>query len=270
MNEIEALHTAARRYCLDEGRRWRERYADLQRGREQRVPYSYSRRDLDTFPRYHVLDAIRVDIELYVPADFASPTEAVDTLVIAAETAESLFTRPDGPIESRAIEEERAKAVAHFRSLGEEDLRAIRPLPYRRTLGTSEAEDLRRRLAVAWEANDNYWYPLVRIERRDVRAFHARAFLADGGGRHLRLALRHHGLGNVFALREIDRSFEVKGTTVEWIYDFEETFWTDDNLDWVVYASHDDSLAVGGWLLGDLQSSWPDCRRHAWLTTFDT
>ena len=47
--EKEALHTAARRYCIERRRFWVERYIELRRGRDQPV-HGYSAKDYPTFP----------------------------------------------------------------------------------------------------------------------------------------------------------------------------------------------------------------------------
>ncbi len=73
----------------------------------------------------------------------------------------------------------------------------------------------------------------------------------------------------MFALREWQHHWEVGLESVEWLYDGEETFWLDHKLDWVVYASHENSITVGGWLLAELQSSWTDWRDRVWTTPFD-
>jgi hypothetical protein len=47
--EKEALHMAARRYCIERRRFWVERYIELRRGREQPV-HGYSTKDYATVP----------------------------------------------------------------------------------------------------------------------------------------------------------------------------------------------------------------------------
>lgn len=94
VSAVEALHTAARRYCADRAALWSSRYADLQAGeaRERRrsgtpepTTYAYSTEALATFPRYNVLYAIQAAVEAFTPADFASLDEARELLAAWAE-----------------------------------------------------------------------------------------------------------------------------------------------------------------------------------------
>ncbi len=267
MKDVEALHTAARRYCIERHKYWRELYGDLQKGREHPRSSGYTAKDLDTFPRYLVMDAIRVEIEGFVPGDFPSCEDALEMLVTAIATADSASTISDEKVTKRAIEEERERAVAYLRKLGPSDLATIEALPYRRTLGQREAKELQTRLRDEWGVT-GYWYPLEEIERTDAEAFRDQHFLDEGADGHLRRALEQRGVEKVYALREWEPHWEGGPECVDCIDYGAETFWFDNNLDWIVYVSHEGSIAVGGWLLSELQASWPDWRDHLWTMPF--
>src|SRR3712207_3498722 len=128
MEEIEALHTAARRYAGARAAEWERRYSVLQ-AREDRVwraaaarartAYGYSDEALAIFPRYNVLHAIQAAVEAFTPADFASLDDAREQLARVAISAENLLTRPpQGEIERGVMDEERALFVTYLRSLG--------------------------------------------------------------------------------------------------------------------------------------------------------
>ena len=267
MHEIEALHTAARRYCLARHQLWTTRYADLRRGREHRVPYSYTRQDRDTFPRYHVMDAVRIEIERWVPEDFDSLTETLDLLVAAAQSATTIFTQNLGEIEQRATDNERQQLIAYLRSLGSQDLLAIQPLPYRRTLSKEEGDRLRGKLLSVWGASD-YWYPLARSERTDVEAFQPEHFWSDGAAETLGRLLDDHGVKTVFEISEGEHDWEVSLGSVDWLYDGEEKFWCDSRFEWVIYASHENSITIGGWPLAAAQALWPEWSTRVWSSPF--
>src|SRR5260370_74442 len=65
VNPSLALHTAARRYCLERHAFWCERYTEIvsKRGDRQRDGYHCTPEALATFPRYKVLNAIRIELE---------------------------------------------------------------------------------------------------------------------------------------------------------------------------------------------------------------
>ena len=69
-----ALHTAARRYCLERYVFWAERYAEIvRRGADRKLDgYCYTREALATFPRYNVQSAIRVELERIDTGDCAT------------------------------------------------------------------------------------------------------------------------------------------------------------------------------------------------------
>jgi len=60
VNASLALHTAARRYCLDWHAYWCDRYSEIvsNDGDRQQDGYHYTPEALATFPRYNVLNAI--------------------------------------------------------------------------------------------------------------------------------------------------------------------------------------------------------------------
>jgi len=47
-----------------------------------------------------------------------------------------------------------------------------------------------------------------------------------------------------------------------------EGVWTSKSQDWIVYASHESSITVGGWLLEVVREAWPESSRHEWTTPF--
>ncbi len=121
--EKEALHTAARRYCIERRRFWVERYIELRRGGDQPA-YGYSTKDYATFPRYRILNGILVKAERVTPKEFATVDDLREYLVLAGRTAEDSFTRsPSNEVAARAIEEEQDFFCAYVERLRVHDLR---------------------------------------------------------------------------------------------------------------------------------------------------
>src|SRR5262245_30510476 len=110
VNASLALHTAARRYCLDRHAYWCRRYSETlrRRGDLPRGVYQYSKEALATFPRYNVLNAIRVEIERMDPTKLGDLEDTRGLLILAGEQAQDAFTQePIGEIDERAMAEER-------------------------------------------------------------------------------------------------------------------------------------------------------------------
>ena len=131
-NEIEKLHSAIRRYCIEQHSYWTKKYQGLASSGNNRSGYEYTPEALSTFPRYNVLQAILNEIERHRPSEFASLDEARHAFMEAASNAHSNFTQPPiGTLDQRAMNEER-EALNHFiAKLTSADLLRVEPLFYR-------------------------------------------------------------------------------------------------------------------------------------------
>jgi hypothetical protein len=129
MTETEALHTAARRYCMDRAQFWHAKYAEILK-RDERPAKSGLLKQLRlrvtrqtdegrrTFPRYKILDAILVEIERGTEDQFETAARLLDWLVAAAETAYSDEARPPDFTISSMKEAFSPKVQEAFAALG--------------------------------------------------------------------------------------------------------------------------------------------------------
>ena len=272
-DRIEALHTAARRYCFDRAAQWSARYDELLAAKEQGrrhsgllepIELAYTDEELATFPRYQVLHAIQAEIEAFVPSDFASLEEARELLAEAGLSAESLFTRPPtGEIEREAMAGERRLFAAYVREFPEEKLSTVETLSYRRTLTEDERRRILTQLRQRWGV-DGYWYPLDRPLGDDpppfAHAFDAEPFFDPGLQRVLRDVVGALGVTRLWEVRELEseRDNELELSLFDPVYNGSEGFWTARSFDWLVYASHESSVTIAGAeLLPALQRAWP-------------
>jgi hypothetical protein len=263
MSEVQQLHTAARRYLIDRSTYWSERYAQTP------GPWSgrYSAEDLDAFPRYQVLDAILEEVERLSLEEFASVEELRERIARAGWTAQSLFTSGEmGEIERRAMAQERERFVSFVTDLSSEDLALIEPLPYRRMLSDSEVEELSKRLRGTWGVEGGYWFPLTDVPREDVLAFRAAEFRREVSVEHVQEILRTRGVDHVWELREYGPSYEMELSELDPVYAGAEGFWFSSTLDWIIYASHENSITVGGeWLIAEIRRIWPSWEQWIWM-----
>jgi len=51
-------------------------------------------------------------------------------------------------------------------------------------------------------------------------------------------------------------------------YNGAEGYWSSDGLDWIIYASHESSVTVGGWLLEEVKQAWSDWNSRIWTSPF--
>lgn len=272
MNASLALHTAARRYCLERHAYWNERYSEIIRTRGDRAQdgNGYTAEALATFPRYNVLNAIRVEVERIEPSQLGDTESARALLVLAGEIAEDQFTRPPhGVIEKRAMTEERASYAGYMLGLAPRDLNAVESLPYRRVLASEEAKTVWSRLCGRWQIAGGYWYPLTDCRMPDVVAFNTKVFEEAVEYKTLRELLEARGIERVWELREYGPEYLEELALFEPRYNGAEGFWSSGDLDWIIYASHENSVTVGGWLLAELKKAWPCWHEHVWTETFD-
>jgi hypothetical protein len=267
VNESLALHTAARRYCLERHAYWCERYSAIvrERGDRQADGYQYTPEALATFPRYNVLNAIRVEVERLDPGKLGDPDSTRALVVLAGELAEDDFTRsPIGDVDKKAMANEREAFCRYMMTLTVFNLSAVEELPYRRVLAEEESKSVWSRLRGRWQIPDGYWYPLSDCQPSDVVAFQTAACDESDAYRKLQDILAARGIERIWELREYGPEYEEDLTLFQPHYDLAEGYWSSGDLDWIVYASHESSVTVGGWLLRDLKALWPEWEAHIW------
>lgn len=267
-SDIERLHSAARQYCEDQYRVWSEKYSRLAAEGGDRNGYYYTPEAYRTFPRYQVLDAVRTELERLTGADLEDIDEARDLLVLAGETAQSDSTEYDDRDAQQAVAEERQKFVDHLRSLSKEQIESTEVLPWKRVLSPEEADQIWSSLEGRWGLKRReYWYPLRESKPDEVEAVQDSHFLEAFTPPKLREVLRNRGVERLWELREYGPEYELDVELFDPCYTGAEGFWTSaGDPDWIVYASHESSITVGGWLLGQVQRDWTDWAGHLWTS----
>jgi len=141
---------------------------------------------------------------------------------------------------------------------------------HERILPKSEADVLRKRMASAWGVDTGYWWPLSDPRPPHAEGFQDYYFEREFGYAALRRIFAEHGVTSAFEFREDGEAYVVRVATFEPCYTGLEGFWTSDRFDWILYASHESSVTVGGeWLLPAVQAAWPSWKRRVWTSPFD-
>lgn len=132
---------------------------------------------LGTFPRYNVLNAIRVELERIDPSELGDLRAAKMRLLCVGETPNDDFTlTPIGAIDQRAIAEERAAFCSYIGELSAIDLTSVEPLPFRCVLAADESAAVWTRIRKRWQISGSHWYPLTESTHPGVEAFDSYAF----------------------------------------------------------------------------------------------
>jgi hypothetical protein len=169
---------------------------------------------------------------------------------------------------SRPALEEREAFCCYIGGLSLSELDLIEPLPFRRVLTTGESKALWTRLRERWQVTSGYWYPLADYPLTDVLAFNADAFKEAMPPDCVQSILASHGIERVWELREYGPEYEEELSLFDPYYNGAEGYWSTGPLDWIVYASHESSVTVGGWLLEDLKAIWPSWEDRVWTRPF--
>lgn len=150
-------------------------------------------------------------------------------------------------------------------------------VPSIREFSKEERENYWTKLREKW-AVSFYWYPLAaKPPGRELEVFVASAFnenFYDTNGRStlLRRIFEKKGIKSIFEFYERTGSkpCEVEVTDFLWICypageGDGEGFWTSVQMDWIIYCSHEDTITLGGWILDEVKSVWPNWKDAAWL-----
>lgn len=218
------------------------------------------------FPRYNVVDAIRVDIERLDPDDLPSLPVLMQALKRSGETAQSILTQPpSSDIAADAMRQERHRFEAFLDSWSRSPTAESQPLAYRRVLSTEEALAWWTRVAQRWDVTAKSWYPmLARPVPAEVVVLHDRAMRDGPGPAALRSALGQLGRHRVVELREYGPEYALALDLLDPGYNGAEGLWTDDTLDWIAFASHEGTIAFGGSVTPLLPTLWPDLEGARW------
>lgn len=231
----------------------------LVRSGHDRAGKQYTKAAYSLFPRYRLDEAIAIEVERIAGDEFRSLEGARKLLREAGHRAlSSLLQEFQQSPEARVALADEWKAFdSYVGSLDPIQLAQIKPLPYRRVLTTSESEQLRQKLNTIWGAK-GYWYPLSKCDpQTNVIAFHQELWDQREGTSFLREAIQQRAIERCFLLLEWPVDYEIAQSLVEPMYRRDESFVTSD-FEWLVYSSHESSIAVAGWLADFFRKQWPD------------
>jgi hypothetical protein len=238
---------------------------------QARVGSEYTKAAYGLFPRYRLDEAIEIEVERLTGREFHSLEEVRALVLEAGGRAQSSLIREfqrssDACV---AINDELKAFELYVAGLETSQLSCIEPLPYRRVLGGSESELLRQKLCTCWGVN-GYWYPLSKCDpHTNVIAFHQELWERRDGTSLLFQAMRERVIERCFLLREGPQDYEIDRSLIDPIYGGSESFLTSD-FEWLVYSSHESSIAVAGWLADFFRGEWSDWGSVAYGGPFHT
>lgn len=242
MKDIEALITLARTYCQEHYAYWSDRYAKERTGTD--FPYTYSDSDYNLFPRYNVLSAIQAEVETLVGQECTYLSDCKKELKQMGLTAQNALTsEEENDIEKNAMQEEREKFVAFIDSITADDLKAVRPLPYRRRLKEQEKEPIRAALLKKWNYDGEYWDPIVENSPHPV-VFIVTGNLTESDYEKIIEFIKVNAKSNIFEITEDGAFSEIEFSLFH--PNCYETVYVDNSYEWIIYGSHESTITFGG------------------------
>jgi hypothetical protein len=272
MDLREALHTIARRHCMERHMYWEETYRQLEGNGGDRVildglNWSHTEEAYATFPRCLVWQAILAEVERLDTHSTLTIEALREELADSGWRAQTAMTTglPSGGL--AAMAEEREEFASFVRSVPASKLEGVEPLQSRRVFRDEELQRLWESLDFRWGVkSDHYWWPLREgVPPPDVVMFHT-DWLDGMKFAAVREILFDHGINRIWELREFGEwGCEQHVSAFEPAYTGEEGYWTSSSSDWLVYASHESSVTLAGeWLVASFRQRYPDCDQFSY------
>ena len=247
MTLTEALITAARRYLKENYNYWSDRYKKERTGYDF-PEYTYTDDDYNLFPRYTILYVILGEVETLVGQNHLGILTCIQELQnIGLHASSAIIESEDNPIAQAAMQEEREKFVRFIEEASTSGLAAVEPLPYRRRLTEEEKQAVREALLTHWNFQGNYWEPLEELSPKPA-IFLMKKNITDSDYERIIAETQKHAGSVLFEITEDGSDAEV---AIDFFHpDCYETIYCDKTFDWIVYGSHEETVAFGGaWLL---------------------
>jgi len=245
MTEIEKLITLARRYCIENIHYWTDYYTKSKT--ENSIKYDYSQHDYNVFPRYQTAEAILRGVETLVGKEFENIENCKKEIKELGLTSESAFTtgRLKG-LQSLAIQNARQQFINYIDEITADQLEKVEPLPYRRTLLEVEADLVRNRLNKYWNFDGGYWEPLTPCCIKPFIFFN-KENLSERDFKIIKDIILCFQDNTIYEISEQRYDYEIAKSEID--IDCCETIHTNKNFEWIIYGSHEGTIAFGGELL---------------------
>ena len=250
MTKTEAIITLAIRYCIDNHSYWSEKYSKEKTGND--FPLTYTKNDYNLFPRYNCLDAIEKELTTLVGKRYDDINTVKEEIILIGKNANTVFTTgKQNGTERKAIADERKKFCEFIFKVPDSDLENVTPLPYKRKLSKDEAKSIRQGLNINWGFDGGYWIPL------DGETSKETLFLMDKYIEPIKEEIielvKSNSLTRIYEIEETGDDYEIEIDSFS--PNLYETICCDKNFEWVLYGSHEGTIAFGGdWLIKGIKN----------------
>jgi len=146
------------------------------------------------------------------------------------------------------IETEKQNFIQFVSQININKIGNLKPLPYKRRLTESESERIKRNLKEKWDfdawcSGKYYWEPLVETNVNHI-VFFDLEFLNQNDFHKIAQLLFSVEYQNIYFLTEDKVNYEIEPSKFD--INFLESVYTDKNSEWIIYISHEGTIAFGG------------------------
>ncbi len=232
---------SARRYCMERSKEFEHRYETSRAG-----IYSY---------RCLVMDKLLYWVETAIDADFDSAAECTQTLTSFVNRLQSDdVNHTPNALMRKIIDDEKKRFVEFVLSLDETC--PTPDLPYNRTVIGEEKENIEKELADKWDyVRTWYWDPLCNATEKEtlfLMEWHVRSYFEAIATR----LQKTHPL--VFRYGEgidgRDSPYCAQTSVMDLSFSGRETVYFDQELTWIIYLSHEQTITFAGSILPIIKS----------------
>lgn len=138
---------------------------------------------------------------------------------------------------------------------------------YKHSLDREEYDRIWAQIQAHWGSIAGYWYPLNdKGWPSDVVVFPLNMFHQSVPFITLHTILKQHGVVQVWELLEDYTGEEIPVESFFLDYTGVEGYWTSSEFDWMIYVSHENSIALAGtWFMDAIKRIWPQWERHTYV-----
>lgn len=123
--------------------------------------------------------------------------------------------------------------------------------------------DIENKSSDTWGIGNHYWYPLAECNREDLISFNSRYVIKLPKLEDVKKILLQLGANVIYEFREDGSAYKIDNIEE---YDFwnsddyfwnNEGFWVDNDMDFIIYLSHEETVTFGGeHFIKEIKSHW--------------
>lgn len=130
--------------------------------------------------------------------------------------------------------------------------------------------DIENKSSDVWGIGKHYYYPLTKSKRNDLISFNSKYVITPQKLIDIKKILLKYGIAQLYEFRENGLAYRISSLEE---YDFwdsdddyylnNEGFWFDDNMQFIIYLSHEETVTFGGEdILKEIKSKWQEWEKN--------